>query len=98
MNYTKAKEMQMAVQLDKSQFVFFWGGPFSQWPKAAMTIDGVEYVTCEQFMMAEKARLFGDREAEAAILAARNPRMQKSLGRRVRGFEEATWSAAREEI
>ena len=49
-------------------------------------------------MMAEKARLFSDAEAEAAIMATSNPRQQKALGRRVRGFDEQKWAAAREEI
>lgn len=88
----------MCVGGDRSRFVFFWGGPFSQWTKAPMVVDGVEYVTCEQYMMAGKARLFHDAEAEAAILAARNPRIQKALGRRVTGFDEAAWAAARDEI
>lgn len=88
----------MGVEGDRSRFVFFWGGPFSQWAKAPMVVDGVEYVTCEQYMMAGKARPFHDAEAEAAILAARNPRIQKALGRRVKGFDEAAWAAARDEI
>ena len=61
------------------QFVFFWGGPFSQWAKYTMEIDGKTYVTCEQYMMAEKARLFGDRETEAKIMASNNPREQNLL-------------------
>src|SRR4051812_24931039 len=30
------------------EFVFFWSGPFSQWAKYTMVIDGTTYVTCEQ--------------------------------------------------
>jgi len=88
----------MVSAIDKSQFVFFWGGPFSQWAKYPMEIDGVRYVTCEQYMMASKARLFGDSEAEATILATNNPRIQKATGRRVKGFDEAVWESEREEI
>src|ERR1051325_8015209 len=83
---------------ERDRFVFFWGGPFSQWAKCLFEIEGRTYVTCEQYMMAEKARLFGDAEAEAAIMATSNPRQQKALGRRVRGFDEQKWAAAREEI
>ena len=71
--------------MEQSEFVFFWSGPYSQWAKYPMVIDGVSYVTCEQYMMAEKARLFGDREAEVGIMAAKDPREQKRLGRKVRG-------------
>ena len=84
--------------MEHSEFVFFWSGPYSQWAKYPMTINGVAYVTCEQYMMAEKARLFGDSDAEAAILVAKDPREQKRLGRKVRGFEQARWEAACEEI
>jgi ribA/ribD-fused uncharacterized protein len=90
--------METDTKAPRYQFVFFWGGPFSQWAKYSMTIDGKTYSTCEQFMMAEKARLFGDTEAEAGIMASANPRKQKELGRNVKNFEEARWNAAREEI
>jgi ribA/ribD-fused uncharacterized protein len=80
------------------QFVFFWGGPFSQWAKYTMEIDGKTYVTCEQYMMAEKARLFGDRETEAKIMASNNPREQKGFGRKVKPFDAARWEEVREEI
>ena len=82
----------------QERFVFFWGGPFSQWAKYAMVVDGKTYNTCEQYMMAEKARLFGDTEAEEQIMASRNPREQKSFGRKVRDFDEARWKAACEEV
>lgn len=79
--------------MEQDQFVFFWGGPFSQWAKYSMVIAGVEYVTCEQYMMAEKARLFGDKETEEAIMATRNPRDQKALGRKIKGFDKALWES-----
>src|SRR5262245_8222843 len=46
-------------------------------------------------MMAEKARLFGDQEAEAAVLEATDPGEAKAIGRRVRGFNEQAWADAR---
>lgn len=75
------------------RFVFFWGGWPSQWFKSAFVVDGVTYNCCEQFMMSEKARVFGDAEALAKILVTNNPREQKALGRKVRGFNEAAWSS-----
>lgn len=42
------------------RFTFFGAGPFSQWFKCEFDVDGQQYVTAEQYMMAEKARLFGD--------------------------------------
>jgi ribA/ribD-fused uncharacterized protein len=46
-------------------------------------------------MMSGKARLFGDEETAAAIVAAAHPKQAKDLGRRVRGFDDDTWVAAR---
>ena len=78
----------------KERFTFFWSGPFSQWYKAPFQLDGFHYVTAEQYMTAEKARLFSDEATLEAILAARDPGEQKRLGRLVQGFEKAHWDAA----
>src|SRR4051812_32821592 len=75
------------------RFVFFWGGWPSQWYKSDFVIDGITYNCCEQFMMAEKAAVFGDVGACAKILATRNPRDQKALGRSVRNFAPSTWNS-----
>lgn len=68
---------------------------FSQWWRSDFEVDGVRYVTAEQFMMAEKARLFGDDETLRAILAEVEPSKVKALGRQVRGYDDAKWEAAR---
>ena len=49
-------------------------------------------------MMAEKARLFGDSEAENKILQAGSPAAAKAIGRNVRGFVEEIWDKERHEI
>ena len=64
------------------QFVFFWGGWPSQMIKSPFVIDGVQYNCCEQFMMAEKARVFGA-----------NPGKQQAIGRSVRGFDADVWDS-----
>ena len=89
-------------------FLFFWGHTardasvgkhvLSQWWPASFVIDGQEYPTAEHYMMAEKARLFGDEEARSQIIAATSPAQVKALGRKVRGFDEARWIANRFEI
>ena len=73
------------------KFTFFWHGPFSQWHPCEFEINGVTYSCSEQFMMAEKARLFDDTETLEKILASRNPKEQKSLGRKVRNFDQKVW-------
>ena len=68
---------------------------FSQWWPCRFVIDDVPFVTAEQFMMAGKARLFGDREMLQKILAEPNPSKAKALGRQVRGFDETIWAKHR---
>jgi ribA/ribD-fused uncharacterized protein len=86
------------------EYLFFWGhrarsqAPgkhvLSQWWPATFTIDGERYASAEHYMMAEKARLFGDDEIRASILAAQDPGKAKALGRQVRGFDAAAWDRA----
>ena len=84
------------------KYLFFWGHQpakdgsigkscFSQWFEAAFVVDGERYATAEHFMMAEKARLFGDETTRARALAARTPGEAKKLGRQVADFDEAVW-------
>lgn len=73
------------------KYYFFWGGECSQWYKAPIVIENVEYNCNEQYMMAEKARLFKDEEALEAIMKNKNPREQKAWGRKVKGFNQAEW-------
>ena len=79
--------------VETEDFVFFWKPPvvFSQWTPSRFEVGGVVYSHAEQFMMAEKARLFGDEEMRARILASGLPHEQKRLGQAVRGFESGVW-------
>lgn len=73
-------------------FHFFWRGPLSQWHRSPFIIDGTQYSTAEQYMMAMKARHFGDKEIEEKIMAVSDPKKQKALGRQVRNFDAKAWS------
>lgn len=89
----------------KLKFVHFWGHQpgrhgvtsscFSQWYGSPFEIEGQRYPTAEHYMMAEKARLFGDDATRALILKAPNPGAAKALGRQVIGFKDETWLANR---
>lgn len=68
---------------------------FSQWWRSEFVVNGVRYVTAEQFMMAEKARLFGDTDVLAEILSEPEPSKVKALGRKVRGYDDVRWGARR---
>ena len=80
--------------------VLFWHPPsaFSQWTLSPFTVDLVEYNCAEQFMMASKARLFGDDTMLSAILTTKDPREQKRLGRHVRLFDPELWRSECEHI
>jgi ribA/ribD-fused uncharacterized protein len=91
------------------RYRYFWGhtprpdgklsdAVFSQWWPCRFEIDGQTYSSAEQFMMASKARLFGDDEALAAILQTSDPAAVKKLGRGVRDFNENAWAAERFEL
>ena len=80
------------------EYEFFWSGPFSQWHPSAFTVDKVRYHNAEQFMMAEKARVFGDTATNKRILAERHPVAIKQLGREVKGYDDSKWSSVRFDI
>jgi len=73
------------------EFTLFWNGPFSQWTPSIFEVDGVEYNCAEQYMMAEKARLFEDEDTLEAIMEAESPKTQKALGRAVEDFDVDVW-------
>ena len=88
------------------KYLHFWGhrprpdgqvsaSCLSQWWPSPFVVDGVTYATAEHWMMAGKARLFADAEAEARVLAAAHPAEAKKAGRLVRGFDEAIWQRER---
>lgn len=77
---------------------FFWSGPFSQWQRSEFTHDGVRFVTAEQAMMYQKAKLFADDVTASEILETEEPGKQKALGRKVRNFDQAIWQKHREDI
>lgn len=82
----------------QSPFVFFYGGIFSQWYACSFTVDGVRYNCAEQYMMAQKARLFCDGPALAAVMSTNDPSKQKAIGKRVKGFDKAVWEAVARDI
>ena len=74
-----------------NKYVFFWNGIYSQWHKANMTIDGITYNSCEQYMMHQKALTFGDTEIAKLIMEETNPREQKKYGRMIKNFDKSVW-------
>ncbi|MER6998003.1 NADAR family protein [Streptomyces sp. NPDC000410] len=88
------------------KYLHFWGHAprrdgtigascLSQWWPSPFTVDGIEYATAEHWMMAAKARLFRDPEAERKAVEAANPALAKKAGRLVRGFSDEIWERER---
>ncbi|WP_277963929.1 NADAR family protein [Pseudomonas sp. RIT-To-2] len=94
---------------ERLKYLTFWGHTprvageadrscLSQWFPAAFELDGIHYATAEHYMMAEKARLFGDSAIVDRILKASTPALAKKLGREVKGYDDARWLASRFDI
>jgi ribA/ribD-fused uncharacterized protein len=83
----------------RGNFVLFWGGWPSQWYPAgeksplpaSFIVDGIKYPFAEMWMMAEKARFFGDEKTLAKILKSKYPKAVKDLGREVTPFSASKW-------
>lgn len=104
MNIQELKNQVSAGQAFK--YLYFWGhqpqpdggvgkGCLSQWWPLQFEVEGVQYASAEHYMMAEKARQFGDGAALERILACDTPAEAKKIGREVHGFVAETWNAHR---
>ncbi len=109
MKYTLQALQKDYIANKKIKYLFFWGHTpkskdqidqscFSQWWSSDFTIDGITYSCTEQYMMAEKARLFGDNEIFSKIMEAKHPKQMKMLGRSVQHFNDQVWQANSYEI
>jgi ribA/ribD-fused uncharacterized protein len=81
-------------------YLFFWGHKihapvtetcFSQWYPAPFVHEGLTYPTAEHWMMACKARTFGDEEILQRLFETDSPAEAKKLGRAVKNFDPQVW-------
>ena len=80
------------------KYVLFWGGIYSQWYRADIIIDGMEFNCNEQYMMYKKAMLFGDDANATRIMETLSPKEQKGFGRKVTNFNVDAWNAVCKDI
>lgn len=89
------------------KFLFFYGhhngdeACLSNWylaPFKDPELDNLEFSTNEKYMMYRKALLFKDKKSAKKILCSNDPKECKSLGRKVKKFNEETWEKHRVEI
>ena len=97
------KYMYMHRPVRKQPVVFFWkddeeNGCFSNWFRRKFVIDDFEYLFVEQYMMAQKAKLFHDSERYTAILRATQPWECKDLGQQEKSFDSKAWNAVKYEV
>ena len=92
----QAIEVNMSHEGVSDNIVFFWKPPseFSQWTTSKFTIDGDVYSCAEQYMMAEKAKMFNDEEARNRIMKATSPDVMKKVGCTIRNFVASEWDRA----
>jgi len=90
---------------ERGNFFLFWRGWPSQWYGSEFVLRSAydpsregDFTCAEQFMMAEKALLFGDHEAYDQIMKESSPRKMKQLGRMLRNFDADRWAAECERI
>lgn len=86
------------------KYHFFWGGIYSNWYKSPFSVEigsernRMNFNCGEQYMMYCKAALNNDKDSIALIMAEKDPRKQKALGRKVKNFDSSLWDKHKEEV
>lgn len=66
-------------------------GFMSNWYSCEFIIDGKKYNCTEQYMMEQKALLFGDTEIAKKIMNTNAPDEMQDLGQKPKGFDSVVW-------
>ncbi len=83
---------------NNKKYHLFWNGPFSNWYPSNIIVEGVAYNCTEQHMMAEKAKMFGDKEMYQRIMMSNSPADQKAYGKKVKDFNKIVWETSARDI
>ena len=91
-------EIQKTRLSDGRDAVLFWNadepnGVFSNWHDEPFVVDDFCYRHVEQYMMAQKAKLFHDAAHYTAILKCDDPGECKKMGKQVTPFNSFLWDA-----
>lgn len=83
--------------------VFFWGGPMSNWFPSSLEMEvggeKLKFSNTEQYFMYMKAKEFNDEEnAKLILLNGSDPKAAKTLGRRVRNYDDGRWGKVRYDV
>lgn len=88
----------------KTNILAFYGhnnpkkGFLSQFYPCSFSCEGLEFNCSEQFMMAGKAILFGDKETFDLIIKETDPFKIKSYGRLIKNFNSEKWDQEKQSI
>ncbi len=99
--YDIASLIKHVDQNNAVEYFYFWdqknkdAACFSQWYPISFQIDQIVYQSAEQYMMSQKATLFGDEGALQKILASESPREIKAIGRIIQNFDQKMWEQHR---
>ena len=107
--FPKYSVKHLPDQNDVHEMLLFWGhhpqrdgtvtrSCLSQWWQSDFESYGVRYCCAEQYMMAQKARLFGDDQILERILSSNDPAQMKKLGRQIRRFDAQLWDRVKYSI
>lgn len=97
----RIKELKERINKNEQfEYIFFYGeSPWNQWSPCEFVIDDIQYSSSEQYMMAEKARLFNDPEMLLKIMSTDDcNKIKMEYGRNVRGYSDEVWFKHREKI
>lgn len=85
---------------ETDKHIFFWGEFLSNWYPCEFVVSvrgkSMKFHNAEQYFMYMKAIEFGDNGiAEEILKKGKNPKIAKSLGRKVRNFDNEVWDKKR---
>lgn len=86
---------QTAAGYETDKYVFFYGGPFSNWYPCEYEYLGQKFNCSEQQFIATKASYFKDDDAFKIIMGTDDPAVQKHAGRLVRNYDDLEWARVR---
>lgn len=86
--------------------ILFWGEWPSNWYPAEFDVEmmikgekkNLHFYNSEQYFMFVKAIAFNDYDTAEKILKTKDPKMAKTLGREVKGYDDEIWSKMRYKV
>jgi len=90
--------MKIEQTLQTKTHIYFWGSIFSNFHPIDFIYQNNKFANSEQAFMWRKAIFFKDFEIALKILETTNPQEAKSLGRKVKYYNNDRWSKVREQI